>query len=75
MAAALAADSAEGSPCCSCAAASAAEAAEGRSEPSMLKVDSSSWSRAATVRSSSEKDREGFIIATHVACDPAPLPG
>ncbi len=27
----------------------------------MLKVDSSSWSRAATVRSSREKDSEGFI--------------
>lgn len=27
----------------------------------MLKVDSSSWSRAATVRSSREKDSDGFM--------------
>ena len=52
---------AAGSPCWPSAAARAAEAALGSSEPSMLKVDSSSWSKAATVRSSREKDSEGFI--------------
>ena len=52
---------AAGSPCWPSAAARAAEAALGSSEPSMLKVDSSSWSRAATVRSSREKDSDGFI--------------
>ncbi len=61
MAAALAACSALGSPSCASAAASAAEAAEGSSEPSMLKVDSSSCSSAATVRSSNEKDSDGFM--------------
>ena len=49
------------SPCWASAAAKAAEAAPGSREPSMLKVDSSSWSRAATVRSSSEKDSDGFM--------------
>ena len=49
------------SPCWASAAARAADAAPGSREPSMLKVDSSSWSRAATVRSSREKDSDGFM--------------
>ena len=73
--AAVLADSTDESSCCSCAAVIPAEAAEGMSEPSVLKVDSSTESRAANVSSSSERDQQGFISAIIVRCHPAPLPG